>query len=283
MNVQDGLSDLLYLMRRLRNRDGGCPWDIEQTFESIAPHTLEEAYEVVDCIERGDFDHLREELGDLLFQVVYHSQMASEEERFTFSDVVETLVAKLIARHPHVFPGGDLFAERGSDNTPADAVGTEWVRGRWEERKAEERASKKHADNSALADIPVALPGLSRLQKVQKRASRAGFPSRGSDEILRDIAAHAAWLSQSLSEGGAITEAQIGALLFDCADLAHVEKADAERASRRVGREFEQLFRALEASLEARGESMETLSPEKKEQYLAQLKQLLKKKNSWDL
>lgn len=279
MSVLYELSDLLYLMRRLRDRDGGCPWDIEQNFESIAPHTLEEAYEVVDCIERGDFDHLREELGDLLFQVVYHSQMASEENRFTFGDVVETLVAKLIARHPHVFPSGDLFATNdlpaeSQVDVPAHTADSTWVRGRWEERKAEERARKK-GDSSALADIPTALPGLSRLQKLQKRANRAGFPSRGAAAVLRNIALTAEQLSQTLSAGDMVAEEQIVELLFDCADFARLVSTDAERAARRSGREFERLFRALEATLQGRGESLETLSLEQKERYWSQLKQPL--------
>lgn len=271
MSVQYGLADLLYLMRRLRDRDGGCPWDIEQTFESIAPHTLEEAYEVVDCIERGDYDHLKEELGDLLFQVIYHSEMASEESRFAFPEVVDTLVAKLVSRHPHVFPVGELYADE-----PAETVDSEKVRGNWEERKGEERAIRNDTDSSALADIPVALPSLSRLQKLQKRASRAGLQSQNAAEVLRDLALNVEALRHSLEVDGEVTEDQIGGLLFACADLSRQVNIDAERAGRHAGREFEQAFRALEAALETQGGSFGQLGSEHQKRYWAQLKQPLK-------
>lgn len=271
MSARYQLVDLLYLMRRLRNRDNGCPWDIEQTFESIAPHTLEEAYEVVDCIERGDYDHLREELGDLLFQVIYHSQMASEQGRFDFPEVIDALVTKLISRHPHVFPAGQLH-----DEGAVAPVNGEWVRGSWEERKARERAAKHAADSSALADIPLALPSLTRLQKLQKRASRAGLPVAQPAGILQRLEMIVDTLRCSLDSGGMLAEEHLGELLFVCVDLARQMDVDAERAGRLAGREFEQTFRALEALLEARGESLETLDQNQKCHYWSQLKQPLK-------
>lgn len=262
------LADLLYLMRRLRDPDGGCPWDIEQTFESIAPHTLEEAYEVVDCIERGDHKHLREELGDLLFQVVYHSQMASERGEFTFAEVVDGLTAKLISRHPHVFPLGNLYAD-----TPSDTQDGERVRSAWEERKAEERAAKGEADRSALADIPVALPGLSRLQKLQKRAVRAGLKKPDSTVVLDDIARRLAEMHETLAAGGSLSDAQLGGLLFDSVELARQADVDAERAARGAAREFEQIFRALESTLEAQQEVLESLDVDDQRLYWRQVQQ----------
>lgn len=257
-------------MRRLRDRDAGCPWDIEQTFESIAPHTLEEAYEVVDCIERGDYGHLREELGDLLFQVVYHSQMASEQDRFAFAEVVDGLTAKLISRHPHVFPTGDLY-----DEELARTVDSEWVQGNWEERKAEERAVKDDADPSALADIPLALPGLSRLQKLQKRADKAGLKASGPHEVLDRIALKVDTLRDALSAGQTLTEDQVGELLFDCVSLSRQVKVDAERAARKQGREFDRVFRALEGALEAQEEALESLDRTSQQRYWHQAKQAL--------
>ena len=149
------LEDLLHLMNRLRDPQYGCPWDIKQTYATIVPHTLEEAYEVADAIERGDFDHLQGELGDLLFQVVYYSQLAREEGRFEFDGVVDSITRKLIRRHPHVFPSGDLYA-------PLDIprLNEEQVKQRWEEIKAEERAEKSSTPMqlSLLDDVPAALP-----------------------------------------------------------------------------------------------------------------------------
>jgi ATP diphosphatase len=166
------LEDLLHLMNRLRDPQYGCPWDIKQTYATIVPHTLEEAYEVADAIERGDFDHLQGELGDLLFQVVYYSQLAREEGRFEFAGVVDSITRKLIRRHPHVFPTGDLYA-------PLDVprLSEEQVKQRWEEIKAEERAEKSAAPEqlSCSTMCPAALPALSRSAKLQKRAGQVGF------------------------------------------------------------------------------------------------------------
>ncbi len=164
------LDDLLHLMNRLRDPQYGCPWDIKQTYASIVPHTLEEAYEVADAIERGDFDHLQGELGDLLFQVVYYSQLAREEGRFEFAGVIDGITRKLIRRHPHVFPTGDLYA-------PLDIpqLSEEQVKLRWEQIKAEERAQKSDAPEqlSLLDDVPGALPSLSRAAKLQNAPARS--------------------------------------------------------------------------------------------------------------
>ena len=166
------LEDLLHLMNRLRDPQYGCPWDIKQTYATIVPHTLEEAYEVADAIERGDFEHLPGELGDLLFQVVYYSQLAREEGRFEFAQVVDGITRKLVRRHPHVFPDGDLYG--AVDVTKLEEAA---VKQRWEEIKAEERAEKSEAPEqlSLLDDVPAALPALSRSAKLQKRAGQVGF------------------------------------------------------------------------------------------------------------
>ena len=166
------IDDLLHLMARLRDPQYGCPWDLKQTYATIVPYTLEEAYEVADAIERADFEHLPGELGDLLFQVVYYSQLAREEGRFEFAGVVDSITRKLVRRHPHVFPTGDLYA-------PLDVprLSEEQVKQRWEEIKAEERAEQSAAPEqlSLLDDVPAALPALSRSAKLQKRAGQVGF------------------------------------------------------------------------------------------------------------
>ncbi|WP_235813592.1 nucleoside triphosphate pyrophosphohydrolase, partial [Pseudomonas syringae] len=166
------VQDLLNLMARLRDPQFGCPWDLKQTYASIVPHTLEEAYEVADAIEQGDLDHLKGELGDLLFQVVFYAQLAKEEGRFEFDDVIDGITRKLLRRHPHVFPTGELYAPA---ETPR--LTDEQVNLRWDEIKSEERAEKAGVPEqlSLLDDVPRALPALSRAAKLQKRAAQVGF------------------------------------------------------------------------------------------------------------
>ena len=166
--MQYSIYDLLKTMERLRDPETGCPWDIKQTFATIAPSTIEEAYEVVDAIEHKSYDHLKEELGDLLFQVVFYAQMGKEQKLFDFEGIVSTLVDKLVRRHPHVFPSGDLSKSASSSTlTEAD------VKQNWEAIKQEEREQVGHS--SLLDDVPIGLPALARAQKLQKRAARASF------------------------------------------------------------------------------------------------------------
>src|SRR5687768_16574721 len=155
-------------MRRLRDPETGCPWDLKQSYQSIAPSTLEEAYEVVDAIEREDYPHLKEELGDLLFQTIFYSQLAAEENLFSFADVVDALVTKLIRRHPHVFQDGTLYGQSGSQ-----PLNENTVKHNWEAIKQQEREQK--GVDGILADVPVALPAITRAVKLQKRAARIGF------------------------------------------------------------------------------------------------------------
>ena len=168
------LEDLLYLMRRLRDPQTGCPWDRKQTFATIVPFTLEEAYEVADAIEREDYPHLQDELGDLLFQVVFYAQMGQEENLFDFSGVIDSIVRKLLRRHPHVFPEGTLESQLA----PGQTISEEEIKARWEAIKKAERAEKGATDTqpvSVLQDVPVGLPALSRAEKLQKRAALEGF------------------------------------------------------------------------------------------------------------
>ena len=236
-----GVERLLELMRRLREPEHGCPWDLEQTFETIAPYTIEEAYEVADAIERGAMADLADELGDLLLQIVYHAQIANEADAFAWNDVVDAITRKMIRRHPHVF--GDWARE-------------DFVAGSWEALKAKERAAKGEGRESALDGVPTGLPGLTRAVKLQKRAARVGFDWPDTGGVLDKIREE----SQELAEAAAALsqdeiEAEYGDLLFVVANLGRHLKVDPETALRRVNAKFERRFRAVEAALAEKGSS----------------------------
>lgn len=234
---------LLEIMARLRDPDTGCPWDIEQDFASIAPYTIEEAYEVADAIARGDLADLREELGDLLLQVVFHSQMAAEQGAFDFEAVAAAIADKMIRRHPHVFADA---VERDSDSQTAA----------WEAQKAAERAQKGR-DGSILADIPLALPALKRAEKLTKRAARVGFDWPDADRVFDKFEEEAAELRVALKAGDADNAAEeLGDLLFVCANLGRKLGIDPETALRAANAKFERRFRAIESSLADKGRDM---------------------------
>ena len=236
-----GVERLLELMRRLREPEHGCPWDLEQDFSTIAPYTLEEAYEVADAIERGAIDELADELGDLLLQVVYHAQMAAEAGHFGWDDVVAAITDKMIRRHPHVF--GDWSRE-------------EFVAGSWENLKAKERAAKGEARESALDGVPVGLPGMTRAVKLQKRAARVGFDWPSTDGVIDKIVEEARELAEAKDSADAdAIEEEYADLLFVVANLGRHLKVDPEKALRRVNAKFERRFRAVEAALASRGSS----------------------------
>lgn len=249
------LDDLLHLMARLRDPQHGCPWDLKQSYATIVPHTLEEAYEVADAIERGDFDHLPGELGDLLFQVVYYSQLAREEGRFEFAQVVDGITRKLIRRHPHVFPDGDLYGAVDVAKLEEAAV-----KQRWEEIKAEERAEKANAPEqlSLLDDVPTALPSLSRAIKLQKRAAQVGFDWPEALPVVDKVREELDEVLEAMSENDpeAIGE-EIGDLLFVVSNLARHLKVDPETALRAANAKFERRFRFIEQALREAGRSME--------------------------
>ena len=252
------LDDLLQLMARLRHPEHGCPWDLKQSYASIVPYTLEEAYEVADAIERGDFDHLPGELGDLLFQVVYYSQLATEEGRFGFAEVVDGITAKLIRRHPHVFPDGDLYAAPDAARLEEAAV-----KQRWEELKAEERAAKAAAPEqlSLLDDVPQALPALSRAAKLQKRAAQVGFDWPEALPVLDKVREELDEVLEAMSESDpqAIAE-ELGDLLFVVVNLARHLKVEPEAALRAANGKFERRFRFIEQALRDAGRPIENCS-----------------------
>ncbi|GFZ70063.1 Nucleoside triphosphate pyrophosphohydrolase [Pseudomonas amygdali pv. eriobotryae] len=241
------VQDLLNLMARLRDSQSGCPWDLKQTYASIVPHTLEEAYEVADAIEQGDLDHLKGELGDLLFQVVFYAQLAKEEGRFEFDDVIDGITRKLLRRHPHVFPTGELYAPA---ETPR--LTDEQVNQRWDEIKAEERAEKSGAPEqlSLLDDVPVALPALSRAAKLQKRASQVGFDWPAALPVVDKVREELDEILEAMVDNDAegIAE-EVGDLLFSVVNLARHLKVDPETALRSANSKFDRRFRFIEQAL----------------------------------
>ena len=241
------IDDLIATMAKLRDPDGGCPWDLVQNFQTIKPYTIEEAYEVGDAIDRGDMDDLRGELGDLLFQVVYHAQMASEEDAFAFEDVARAINDKMLARHPHVF--GDADARTAAVQTDA-----------WEKQKASERAAKAARDGrepSVLDDVPLALPALMRAEKLGKRAARTGFDWPDVRGVIAKLREELDEIEGALAEGSpeAVQE-EVGDLLFACAQLARKAGADAEESLRLANLKFAGRFQAMEAAARAEGSSL---------------------------
>ncbi|SEK64792.1 nucleoside triphosphate pyrophosphohydrolase [Halomonas daqiaonensis] len=260
------LDDLLELMAVLRDPEQGCPWDVKQDWDSIVPHTLEEAYEVADAIERRAWGELPGELGDLLFQVVYYSQFGAEAGRFDFHEVVHVLTAKMLRRHPHVFPDGTL-ASRRPPGMSAEEMETRQVphqkhiESRWEALKAEERAERAsdtpgspHNSTAAsvLDDVPRTLPALSRAAKLSKRAARVGFDWPDARGVLAKIREELDEVAEALAEGDRTHAAEeVGDLLFAVTNLARTLKADPEQCLRATNAKFERRFRHVEAALAA--------------------------------
>lgn len=268
------LDDLLHLMARLRDPQYGCPWDLKQNYATIVPHTIEEAYEVADAIERGDFDHLPGELGDLLFQVVYYSQLAREEGRFEFAQVVDGITTKLIRRHPHVFPDGDLY---GAVDVPK--LDEAAVKQRWEAIKAEERAEHAAAPEqlSLLDDVPNALPSLSRAIKLQKRAAQVGFDWPEALPVVDKVREELDEVLEAMSENDpeAIQE-EIGDLLFVVSNLARHLRVDPETALRAANGKFERRFRFIEQALREQGRAMQDCALEELDTLWGEAKKLEK-------
>ncbi|MEL7897370.1 nucleoside triphosphate pyrophosphohydrolase [Vreelandella neptunia] len=254
--MRHGIDDLLTLMQVLRDREQGCPWDLQQDWDSIVPHTLEEAYEVADAIERRAFDELPGELGDLLFQVVYYAQFGAEEQRFDFADIVDTLTAKMLRRHPHVFPEGTL-ASRRPPGVSAEEVQTQQVNSRWESLKAEEREKRKRAERaleqpSVLDDVPRTLPALSRAAKLSKRAARVGFDWPDARGVVAKIREELAEVEEALAAGDQQhAQEEVGDLLFAVTNLARTLNADPEQCLRATNAKFERRFRFVERELSA--------------------------------
>ena len=256
MSVRN-IDRLIGIMARLRDPETGCPWDVAQDFRSIAPYTIEEAYEVADAIERDDRTSLKEELGDLLLQVVFHARMAEEESAFAFDDVAGEIADKLVRRHPHVFAA----EKHASDASLRDA---------WETLKAEERAEKaarRGKDSSVLDDVPVGFPALTRAEKLQKRAARVGFDWTSLGPVFDKIDEEIGELKAEIENGGGPERLsdEMGDVLFSCANLARHLKIDPEFALRGTNAKFEHRFREVERALKAENIALEDVGIEEYE------------------
>ena len=258
MTPSRDISRLLDIMEALRTPGTGCPWDLEQNFSTIAPYTIEEAYEVVDAIARGDLDDLRDELGDLLLQVVFHARMAEEQNAFAFGDVVDAISRKMIRRHPHV------FADKAGRLTPSD------VKGVWERIKAEEKADRAArlpsgdaSHKSLLSGVKAGQPALSRAMELQRKASSVGFDWNDPRAVLRKIREEADEIEAALDRGDATELAdETGDLMFALVNLARHAGVDPEIALRGSNAKFERQFGYIERVLASQGRSLERASLE---------------------
>tara|TARA_B100000674_G_scaffold495670_1_gene523718 strand:- start:1593 stop:2402 length:810 start_codon:yes stop_codon:yes gene_type:complete len=260
-NPSKGMPRLLEIMRALRDPENGCPWDIEQNFNTIAPYTIEEAYEVADAIERENWDDLKNELGDLLLQTVYHTQMAEEEDRFNFNDVVNQISEKMIQRHPHVF---------GNENRNKTA--SQQVKD-WESIKAEERLKKNQA--GILDDVALNLPALVRSLKLQKRAARVGFDWPNISQVLDKIDEETKELIEAKkTEPQERISEEFGDLMFSIVNLGRHLKVDPEEALKQTNRKFINRFKFVEESIRSQGKKIEDTSLEEMEGLWQQAKDL---------
>ncbi len=276
--MSDPLLKLLEIMRALRDPESGCAWDRKQTFASIAPYTIEEAYEVADAIAKNDPAALKDELGDLLLQVVFHSQIAAEAGLFSFDDVAGAICDKLVSRHPHVFAGG----------TEADEAA---VNRQWEQQKAQERAAKARAagrDPSALDDVALGLPALLRAEKLQKRAARTGFDWPEPVQVLDKLDEEISELKAELARRGNAArkqdiEEELGDVLFVLVNLARHYRIDAEAALRGTNAKFERRFRYIETALLAQGRSTDSAGLDEMERLWQEAKLQEKQSTNSDL
>ena len=276
MDRQVEIADLLAIMARLRDRETGCPWDIEQDFASIAPYTIEEAYEVADAIDRNDLDHLKDELGDLLLQVVFHAQMAREQGAFDFGDVVAAICDKMTRRHPHVFAAqGCANAAGGRMPEAAAGPGVEDAGAQtreWEAQKKRERQAAGDDDTSALAGISRGLPEWQRAVKLQSRAARVGFDWPGSDPVIAKLHEEIEEVRVEFARGEVEAnrerlQDEIGDVLFVCANLARHAGVDVGAALRHANLKFERRFRSMEALAGAHGAELAKLDLVEQDRY----------------
>ncbi len=263
--AQYSINDLLQVMQRLREPVTGCPWDLEQDFKSIVPSTLEECYELAQAIEQEDYEHVAEELGDVLFQVIFYAQLGKEQNLFSFQTVVHTLVEKLIRRHPHVFAEGEI------DGVATSRSSVNEVRESWELIKQRERDARNQS--GVLADVPHALPALSRAQKVQKRAAQVNFDWADASSVLDKLQEELDELRSAISaQQTAEIRDELGDVLFTCVNLARHLGHDAEKSLRQATDKFEQRFRNMESSVVAQGQELSNLSETQYDQLWVQAK-----------
>lgn len=270
------VADLIYLMQRLRDPATGCPWDIKQGFTDIVPHTIEEAYEVADAIERGHWSDIEEELGDLLFQVVFYAQMGAEQKRFDLSTIISKLVDKLIRRHPHVFPDGSLTSQRLA-NTPIDQ---DSINDQWQQIKAQEKKDAGIEQSALLDTVTVGLPPLIRAVKLQKKAATVGFDWPESQAIIAKIREELEEVEEAMAEQNQQhLESEIGDLLFAVTNLARHHNINPETAIRGTNARFYQRFNHVEQRILAAGDWQQA-TIEKMEEAWNEAKEIEKKTSS---
>jgi len=258
--AKPSMEKLRWIMQALRDPDTGCPWDIKQTFASIIPHTIEEAYEVADAIEQGDFTELEKELGDLLFQVVFYSQLGSEEKRFDFDSVVAAICEKLIRRHPHVFASSDFASDAE-------------IKANWENEKVKERQHKNNDQAlSILADIPRNLPALSQAAKIQKRCAHVGFDWDNIDDVFAKVAEEVQEVKQELHNNDTALAEELGDLMFAVVNLCRHAKQDPEVILRQANQKFTKRFHGVEQRVTNSEKNFEQHSLDELEAYWQQVK-----------
>ncbi|MGB1401939.1 MAG: nucleoside triphosphate pyrophosphohydrolase [Pseudohongiellaceae bacterium] len=276
----NAIKKLLQVMAMLRDAEHGCPWDLEQTIQSLIPYTIEEVYEVVDAIERKNMVDLEDELGDLLFQVVFYSQLTRETDTFSFADVAETVTEKLIRRHPHVFSTGAIESFGESVSLSPDQVVTNWEKIKGQEREIK-RAKQQVTDSdvgqseslSILDEVPRALPALERARKLQKKAARAGFDWTEIAPVIAKLREELDEFEQALSEGDSDRAAsELGDVFFSAVNLARHQKTEPETVLRQANLKFEDRFRWIEARLSAESRSLESCSLEELDTLWAEAK-----------
>jgi ATP diphosphatase len=274
--VSYSLDDLIYLMSRLRDPEQGCPWDLKQDFDTIIPHTIEEAYEVADAIITEDWPELRKELGDLVFQVAFYSQLASEKDWFDFHQVIDGLVAKMIRRHPHVFPSGQL---RSSDLGVTEPLSDEVLHEQWNSIKQQETAEKKKANSdvsidSRLDGVPEALTPLLKAYKLQKKAARVGFDWDKVSDVVTQLLSEVEEVQDATSQDH--IEEEIGDLLFCCVNLARHKGVNPETALMKANNKFLNRFKRMEDLSLSDGTDFDELSLDQKDSLWQRVKQLEK-------
>lgn len=271
----NAMQTLLQLMSMLRDPKHGCPWDLKQSFASTAPHTLEEVYEVVDAIETNDIQQLKEELGDLLFQVVFYAQLGKEQQVFDFETIAETITTKLLQRHPHVFPSATLESfGQGSD------ISSEQVVNNWEQIKTQEREQKKAAQLvSVLDDVPAALPSMLRATKLQKRVSNVGFDWQSVQPVYAKVKEELSELEVAMETGNNLhVEEEFGDLLFSMINLSRHLHLDSEASLRKANRKFEARFRSVERMVVETKRAITDLSAAEMDMYWERAKNIESKK-----
>ena len=260
LNDKPSLEKLRWIMSELRNPETGCPWDLKQTFASIIPHTLEEAYEVADAIEQEDFTELEKELGDLLFQVVFYSQLGAEEKRFDFDSVVSAICEKLIRRHPHVFASSDF---------QSDAE----IKANWENEKVKERQQKNNDKHlSILADIPRNLPALAQAAKIQKRCAHVGFDWHNIDDVFAKVEEEVLEVKAELHRDDTALAEELGDLMFAVVNLCRHAKQDPEALLRQANNKFSKRFYGVEAQVNNTEKSFQQHSLDELEAFWQQVK-----------